>query len=223
MTASRSPAWSLDPNQRLADPAWRRRHGWPVLIAVCTLGIGTAAWFAVMSVLRTEVSERYARWAWFWGVFTLVSYSLLGPAFFVPVVDDAEALGALVVVWLLRLLSMVQAIVMNRGLLADRAVAEVQRESALLAAGLHGAGQRPFGAAPTAGPFGGTVAPSDASAGVPPQWPSAPPGHLGPPVATGGRVLDPGPLARPAVPGPVLPSWQPAPADGTGEGRRLDL
>ncbi|GHG45032.1 hypothetical protein GCM10011331_04120 [Flavimobilis marinus] len=209
-------AWSLDPNQRLADPAWRRRHGWSVLIAVGTLGIGTAAWFALIS-LRPGVSGRYKFWAWFWGVFTGMTYSLLGPAFFVPVADDATAVGTIVVVWMLRLLSVVQAVVMNRVLLRERAVAEVQREAALLSVGLGRGGPGAFGSAPAPGsPFG-------APAAARPSWPSAAPGTLGPPVASGGRVLDPGPLAPPVTPGPARPSWQPAPADGTGEGRRLDL
>jgi hypothetical protein len=197
-----SRRWALDPDQRLADPAWRRRHGWSVLIAVCTLGIGTAVWFALVS-WRPGISERYKFWAWFWGVFTAFSYTFLGPAFFVPTADVDVSAGAVVIVWLLRLLSVVQAVVMNRVLLRARAVAEVQREAALMAAGMAAHRARPT--APR--PF------------TPYHAPSAPP-----PVPDGGRVLDPGPFPSPTMRPDVPPtlSWGPAPPDAA-PGRRLEL
>lgn len=216
MTSPRT-AWSLDPNQRLGDPAWRRRHGWPVLIAVCTLGVGTAAWFALMS-LRPGISERYKVWAWFWGAFTVVTYNVLGGAFFVPIADDPEQMGLVVIVWLLRLLSVVQAVVMNRALLGEQAVAEVRREAALL--GAPTGGLRP-GAAGTGS--ADTVGDPRPVMGLPPLAPTPPPGPLGPPVTTGGRVLDPAPYAPPMTGGSEPMTWHPNAPEPPAPGRRLDL
>lgn len=197
---SRPAAWSLDPNQRLADPAWRRRHGWPVLISVCTLGVGTAAWFALMS-LRPGISGRYKVWAWFWGAFTVVSYEVLGSAFFIPVADDPQEMGIVVILWLLRLLSVVQAVVMNRVLLGERATSEVRREAALL------------GPSPAMGP----------ATFAPPPTPRPTPGSFSPPVAPGGRVLDPAPYAPPMTGGSAPQTWHPTTPEPPTTGRRLDL
>lgn len=191
-------------DERVADPQWCHGQRFALVLTVATLGSFTFVWFTVHALrqFHTSTRDRDEMWAAVWGVVAVVSWWLGGGLAFATTEESLVSL----LVWAVRLGSLLHVHADHRSRLRARAAAEVEREHSLIGSGLGAAGLRP-GGTPVLG-MPGTIA----AGPVPPRPVSAGPpgdGRFGAPSA------DPFAVGRP----PAAPPRAPVAAPRAGRGR----